>query len=131
MKNNKKKHQRNRNLAWLMMMISMFLPYIIIMLVNHETYFTQKNGISMGLGCVACIIVAVIVASKNIKVLKGIGGFVVVAIISYLMDAVLKDLTIIAIWGGIGYAISLGFKAWYEHEQQYLKAYITKEVNEE
>lgn len=131
MKNNKKKHQRNRNLAWLLMMISMFLPYIIIMLVNHETYFTQKNGVSMGLGCVACIIVAVIVASKNIKLLKGIGGFIVVAIISYLMDAVLQDLTIIAIWGGIGYAISLGFKPWYEHEQQYLKAYITKEVNEE
>lgn len=131
MKNNKKKHQRNRNLAWLMMMLSMFLPYIIIMLVNHESYFTQKNGISMGLGCVACIIVAVIVASKNIKVLKGIGGFIVVAIISYLMDAVLQDLTIIAIWGGVGYAISLCFKAWYEHEQQYLKAYITKEVNEE
>jgi hypothetical protein len=85
----------------------------------------------MGLGCVACIIVAVIVASKNVKILKGIGGFIVVAIISYLMDAVLQDLTIIAIWGGVGYTVSLGFKSWYEHEQQYLKAYITKEVNEE
>lgn len=129
-KKNWKKHKRIKNLSWLAMIVSMFLPYIIIMIVNRETYFTEKNKLTLSIGCVMCIITAFIVV-KKVNLLKGIGGFAVVAIISYLMNAVMQDLTIIAIWGGVGYAVSLYFKAKYEYETKYLDAYINKEVSEE
>lgn len=129
-KKNWNKHKASKNLSWLAMIISMFLPYIIIMIVNHETYFTEKNKISLSIGCVFCIIVAFIMVKKA-NILKGIGGFIAVALISWLMTPVMQDLTMIAFWGGVGYAISLFFKSRYEAEKQWCKAYINREVSEQ
>ena len=127
----RKHHRRNRILFGFLQYLFLFSPYVIIMIVKHETYFTEKNSISMGLGCVACIVVALILALKKIKLLKGLGGFIAVILISALMKPIIDDLTIIAIYGMVGYVVSLIFESLGNHEAKYLNAYITKEVNEE
>ena len=130
-KNKKKNHQSKRVIYAIIQYVALFLPYVLILAIKHETYFTKQHTISMGFGCVACIIVAAIVAAKKIKLLKGIGGFVALILISYLMDTVIQDLTLIGIWGLVGYVVSLIFEALGKHEQKYLNAYIDKEVYEE
>lgn len=127
----KKKHKRNRVLFGFLQYVCLFAPYIIILIVNRETYFTEKNSISMGMGCIACVIVAAIIACKKIQLLKGIGGFIAIILISALMKPIINDLTVIGIYGCVGYLISLIFEALGKTEQKYLNAYITKEVNEE
>lgn len=126
-------HKRKKVISGILQYICLFAPYLIIMLVKHETYFTEKNGISMGIGCVCCVLVAGIIASKKIKLLKGIGGFVAIILISWLMDAVIDDLTIIGIWGLVGYLVSLFFESRYNYhkrkELMYDNANINKEVN--
>ena len=131
MKNKKKKHQRNRVLYYIGQYVALFLPYVLILAIKHESYFTKQNTISMGFGCVACIVVASIVAAKKIQLLKGVGGFVALILISWLMDTVIQDLTLIGIWGLVGYVVSLIFETLGKHEQKYLDAYINKEVYEE
>lgn len=126
-----KKHQKNSILFQILQYVSLFLPYVLIVAIKHETYFTKQNTVSMGIGCVTCIIVAAIVASKKIRLLKGVGGFVAVILISVLMDTVIQDLTLIGIWGLVGYCVSLVFEALSNKEKKYLDAYITKEVNNE
>lgn len=127
-KNNKKKHLKNRNLCLFLQYLCLFLPYIIIIIVKKDVYFNQKNTISMSIGCIFCIIIAAIVASKKIKLLKGIGGFVAVFLISFLMDTIIQDLTIISFFGGIGFLLSLIFESIVKKENKYLDAHITKEV---
>ena len=82
----------------------------------------------MSIGCIFCVIIAAIVASKKIKLLKGIGGFVAVFLISFLMDTIIQDLTIISFFGGIGFLLSLIFESIVKKENKYLDAHITKEV---
>ena len=127
------KHKKKKIISSILQYITLFAPYVIIMLVKHETYFTQKNGISMGLGCVACILVGVIIAAKKIQLLRGIGGFVAIIVISYLMDTILQDLTIIGAYGLVGYLCSLFFESRYNYhkrkELMYDNATINKEVN--
>ena len=131
MNNNRTKHRRSYILSEIMSYICLLLPYLIIMLVNKDTYFTEKNKLSMSLGCVACIIVAFIVCCKKIHLLKGLGGFIAIIVISFLMDVVLEDLTIIGIFGAVGYIFYLVFQSVAKKEKVYLKAYINKEVSEE
>lgn len=123
-----KKHRSKKIIYTLLQYLCLFLPYVIILIVNHEKYFTEKNTISMGIGCVVCIIVATIVACKKIQLLKGLGGFVVLILISALMKPIINDLTLIGIYGAVGYVVSLIFESLAKHEQKYLDAYITKEV---
>ena len=131
MKTKKKHHRRNRIIFGVLQYLCLFLPYVIIMIVNRETYFTQKNSISMGMGCIACCVVALIIAIKKIKLLKGLGGFIAVILITSLMKPIIEDLTIISIYGMCGYIVSLIFESLGNYEQKYLNAYIVKEVNEE
>ena len=130
--NKQKIHKRNKRLFWLLEYGTLLLPYIVWFIIKREQYFTSVNKtISMSIGAVACIIVFVLAVNNKIGFLKGIGGFVVLGLISWLLAPVMNDLTLISIIGGSGYLVSGGFKKLKEHEQKYCDAYITKEVNEE
>ena len=130
--NKQKIHKRNKRLFWLFEYVTLLLPYVVWFIIKREQYFTSVNKtISMSIGAVACIIVFVLAVNNKIGFLKGIGGFVVLGLISWLLAPVMNDLTMISIIGGSGYLVSGFFKKLKEHEQKYCDAYITKEVNEE
>ena len=132
MMNKQKIHKRNRRLFWLLEYGTLLLPYVVWFIIKREQYFTSVNKtISISLGAIACIIVFVMAVNNKIGFLKGIGGFVVLGLISWLLAPVMNDLTLISIIGGSGYLVSGVFKKLKEHEQKYCDAYITKEVNEE
>ena len=132
MTNKQKIHKRNKRLFWLLEYGTLLLPYVVWFIIKREQYFTSVNKtISMSIGAVACIIVFVLAVNNKIGFLKGIGGFVVLGLISWLLAPVMNDLTMISIIGGSGYLVSGFFKKLKEHEQKYCDAYITKEVNEE
>lgn len=118
----KEKHNKNYIIFSILEYFALLIPYIIIMLVNADTYFTKSNKISMSIGCVVCAIVMVIILAKKTHWLKGLPVFIVGLLISVLMKDVLDDMTIIFLWGGIGYAVSLFFgkRAKY-HKLQYEK----------
>lgn len=118
-----KKQHKNRSIIFTILeYFSLLIPYVIIMLVNADTYFTKSNKISMSIGCIICIFVAVIIVAKKTQWLKGLPVFIIGLLISILMKDVLDDMTIIFLWGGIGYAVSLFFgkRAKY-HKLQYEK----------
>ena len=127
----KKEHQKKKVIYSIIQYVLLFIPYVIILIWKRDEYFNSTNVVSMSFGCALCIAVAALIASKKIKLLKGIGGFVAVILISWLMDSILDDLTLIGLFGLGGYLPSLYFEHLGKREQKYLDAYITKEVMEE
>ena len=109
--NKQKIHKRNKRLFWLLEYWTLLLPYVVWFIIKREQYFTSVNKtISMSIGAVACIIVFVLAVNNKIGFLKGIGGFVVLGLISWLLAPVMNDLTLISIIGGSGYLVSGVFK---------------------
>lgn len=125
-------HKRNRNLYMILEYVTAFLPYVIWVLIKRKEYFTSvDSAISMTIGGVGCAIVFAMALNNKVGFLKGIGGFIAITLISWLLAPLMDDLTIIGIIGGIGYLVSGVFKKMKIHEQKYCDAYITKEVNNE
>ena len=127
----KKEHQKKKIIYSIIQYVLLFLPYVILLIWKRDEYFTQKNAVSMSIGCALCIAVGALVAAKKVKLLKGVGGFVAIILISWLMDSILNDLTLIGIVGLAGYLPSLFFEHLVNKENKYLDAYITKEVMDE
>lgn len=130
--NKQKLHKRNRNLYFVLEYVTAFLPYVIWILIKRKEYFTSIDStISMSIGCVACLVVGALALNNKVQFLKGIGGFIALTLISWLLAPLMDDLTIIGIIGGAGFIVSGVFRKLKVHEQKYCDAYITKEVNNE
>ena len=125
-------HKRNKRLFWLLEYVTLLLPYVVWFIAKREVYFTSvEQTISVSIGGAACIVVFVLAVNNKIGFLKGLGGFIALGLITWLLAPVMNDLTWISIIGGSGFLVSCIFKKLKLHEQKYCDAYITKEVNNE
>ena len=127
--NKEKIHKRNKRLYWLLELVSAVLPYCIWLLIKRDEYFTTTNTtISMAIGGVLCLVFFALATLDKLQFLKGIGAFIAVGVLSWLLAPAMNDLTWISIIGGAGYIVSLVFKRLRIKEEKYCDAYIVKEA---
>ena len=78
------------------------LPIIIYMIINFNKLFGEKTTcISNVFGFLICMIFLVLIFTKQSNILKGLGGFIVFAIIVTLLRTIIEDLHIIS-WCAVG-----------------------------
>lgn len=126
-----KKHKRNSKIYQAIQYFSMLIPYVIIVLVNKDVYFEKTTKISMTIGCVICLILALFVVLKKTQLLKGLGVFIIGFLLTFFMKPVIDDLIYIFLFGGIGYAVSLVFEKLSKRENELAGKYETSRINKE
>ena len=93
--------------------VCIILPYIIIGIVNFDTYFVENNGWKMSLGCILALTVAVISITKEAKKSKSFGGvvgWIIAFALVYFFQVLLTDLLLIVGCGLIGQVVGAFFK---------------------
>lgn len=85
----------------------LIIPNLILIIVKKDEYFTEKSGLSLSIGFIMTAVVIVCILLKRAKFLKGFWGIVIAFMISYFLQAILDDLTLILGLACIGMALSM------------------------
>ncbi len=84
------------------------LPLLIVLMANRERYFCDiSSGIRLGFGAIIVIVFIFLKAMDKIKMPGATVGFLIVFILSYLLEAVLKDLTLLSGCALLGQVLDL------------------------
>lgn len=74
----------------------LFLPLIIVILINFKDYFYHYDGWKVALGFIIGSICVILVILKEATFLKGTWGIGIVFIVSYLLKPIINDIVLIS-----------------------------------
>lgn len=112
------------------MFISIITPFITMAIVNYKDWFVYseegwKIGLGGGLGLALMGIAVFLVTKNKEKEVKNTDGFIALivgwfaaAFIFYLLSAILNEIFVIMLFGGIGLCGAFGFNIFANHEKK-------------
>lgn len=104
----KKQLLRRKTIMQILHFVLSVSPLIALLIVRREIYFTYKEGLSVSVGLILAGIAAFLLAKKEFKFFNGVWKFVIIFVICYFLDSVMKDAVYISGAILIGYLLSMG-----------------------
>lgn len=93
-------------LDWLFLLA----PLGIVMFINRDIYFIKQEGIKLSIGCMMALVVGVCLSLGKLKEVKAVIWCLILTFISYFLQAILQDLTLILGAATIGLMFDYVFK---------------------
>jgi hypothetical protein len=110
---------------WLLLLA----PIVAFFIWKRDILFTTKNGLSVSLGAVLSLIIAISVVTHKSKWLKGVMPYVMAFLLSVLFACILEYLIYITGAVLIGYVLSVWFVAPIERRKKLILACDQAEIN--
>ena len=108
---------------YLLSVVLSIAPLLTYFIINKEQYLCTKiDAIKLFSGGFIIVFMLMLKAVKKLKIPSGVWFFSLICILSYLLEPVLKDLTVISFLGLIGEIFDLIIQAFISREKARLQS---------
>lgn len=110
-------------ILYLLSVVLSITPLLIYFLINKEQYLCTKiDAIKLFSGGFIIVFMLMLKAVKKLKIPSGVWFFGLICILSYLLEPVLKDLTVISFLGLIGEIFDIIIQGFISREKSKLQS---------
>lgn len=109
--------------------VLLLAPMVAFFIWKRDILFTPKNGLSVSIGAVLSLVIAISVVTHKSKWLKGVMPYVLAFLLSILFSCILSYLIYITGAVLIGYVLSIWFVAPIERRKKLILACDQAEIN--